>query len=239
MAKRRYIKDFAKDWRIPYLGMAPGLVHCDDVSTLPAGVRAVSLMKKVKGIEKLSTCKRLRRLSTELRPDWLLAIASIPNLQHVKFRMPRLADIPSLTCLAGLRSLVLSCNRHQEDLEFVRGMHWLHSLCVSEATSVSSFAPLATLTELRELYIDGKMGGPRQRVESFSPLGMLSNLRYAVLLVAVAGEKRRLKPLCKLKQLNYLYLQAKFTPAEYDAVLMALPRLKMIRFNGGRRWPSD
>lgn len=140
MVKRRYIRDFAATHKAPYLGMPAGMVQCRNVSELPRDVQAVWLTRKSTRIEQLASFKRLRRVHCLLREDWLPALATIPNLQYLRLSLPKSGDIPSLKCLTNLRSLVLSCNRHQTHLEFVAGMNWLHSLCVSEAMSVSSLA---------------------------------------------------------------------------------------------------
>ena len=236
MAKRRYIQDFAATHKAPYLGMPPGLIQCRDVEDLPRDVEALWLTRKSSGVENLATFKQLRRIHAPLREDWLPVLASIPNLEYAKFTLPKSAEIPSLKCLSNLRSLVLSCNRHQTNLEFVRDMKWLHSLCVSEAMSVSLFAPLSTLSELRELYIDGTITG-RQTIDSLSPLADLTHLQFAVLLIRIAKANRTLAPLHKLKQLKFLHLSDDYLPEEYDLLIKTLPRLTEICFNAGKRWP--
>lgn len=235
MAKRQYIRDFAVTHRAPYLGMPTGLVPCDDVADLSPDVQAVSLNSKSKGIEGLARFKKLRRIRSPLREDWLSTFAKIPNLQYAHFRLPKSPDIPSLACLTNLRSLVLSCNRHQTDLEFLQGMDWLHSLCVSEPMGISSLNPLSTLTELREIYIDGQISG-KFTVDSISPIGALEQLQFAVLLFGVAKANRTLAPLHNLQRLTFLHLALNFSEEEYDSLLKALPRLNEFSFNGGKRW---
>jgi hypothetical protein len=237
MMPRQYIEDFAATHKTPYLGLPAGTVACRDVADPPVDVQSISLTTKSTGIEQLARLKHLTRIKSPLREDWLPAFANIPHLQYATFRLPESASIPSLACLTGLRSLVLSCNRHQADLRFVRGMNWLHSLCVSEADQVKSLAPLATLTELRELYIDGSMGG-RGTVASFSPISRLNHLQYVVLQIRVAG-KSPLAPLRRLQELKYLHLRDEFSEGEYDALLKALPGLPEICFNAGKRWPPS
>ncbi|ADB15128.1 hypothetical protein Psta_0439 [Pirellula staleyi DSM 6068] len=237
MPTRNYIKEFAATHRAPYLGMPPGMVLCDDVADLPSDVRSVWLNRKTKHIDDLPRFREIRRVHSPLHEEWLPAFASMPNLEHVKLTLPKCKDIPSLACLKNLRTLVLGWNRQQESLEFVRGMDWLHSLCVSEAMGVTSLEPLSTLPELREIYIDGQISA-RYQVESLNPLSALKELQFAVLLVRLPKERRNLLPLKQLKKLEYLWLSDDYYPSEYDALLDALPQLKEICFNGGKRWPA-
>lgn len=218
--------------------MPAGLVSCNDVADLPLDVHSVWLNPKTKHIDDLPRFKEIRRVHSPLREEWLPALTSIPNLEHVRFTLPKPKHIPSLACLTNLRTLVLRCNRQQESLDFVRGMDWLHSLCVSEAMAVTSLEPLSTLTELREIYIDGQISG-RYQVESLNPLSALKELQFAVLLVRVPKERRDLSPLRQLKKLEYLWLSDDYCPSEYDALLKALPRLNEICFNAGKRWPAS
>ena len=235
MARRRFIPDFM-DGRIPYLGMPDGMIFEVDVPDLPPDTEAVWLTKKTKGIEQLIKLKHLKCIHAPLREDWLPIFAKLPRLQRLKLSLPKTPDIPSLKCLTQLRTLIVCCNRHQENLEFVRGLDQLHSLCVSEAVAVKSLDPLSSLTELREIYLDGKMG-KHVVLDSFEPLSELTHLQYAVLLVRLAKENRSLTPLHTLKKLSHLYLATGYPPAEYDATLAALPKLKEIHFNGMKRWP--
>ena len=237
MPKRAYIPDFAADQRIPYLGRWPGEVWCQDFAELPLDVEAVSFGKKTKGLRDLSAFKRLRRASAPLTPELFEILLTIPNLEYLQLDPPRSPEIPSLAGFTKLRSFVMRCNKHQTDLEFLRGLSWLHSLCISEATSLTSLAPLETLTELRELYIDGKMGGPRQYLESFDPLSELKHLEYAVLLTRLVKGNQSLQALHSLKKLKYLYLGDVWPTAEYDALLQSLPKLQRIRFAGSRQYP--
>lgn len=237
MPKRTYIPDFASDERIPYLGMWPGEVWCENIAELEPDVEAISFGKKVKGLRELSAFKKLRRASAPLTPVYLDILLSIPNLEYLQLTPPRSPDIPSLAGFTKLRSLVMRCNRHQTDAEFIRGMSWLHSLCLSEAVSMTSLGPLETLTELRELYIDGAMNGPRQYFDSFDPLSELKHLEYVILLTRQVKGNTSLRALHSLKKLKYLYLIDVWPKEEYDALLAALPKLREIKFAGSRTYP--
>ena len=235
MPRRRFIPDFTNG-RIPYLGMPEGMIFDVDVPDLPPDTKSVWLTKKTKGIEQLVELKHLECIHAPLREDWLPILACLPRLQRLKLSLPKTPDIPSLAVLKQLRTLIVCCNRHQENLEFLHGLDRLHSLCVSEAVGVKSLEPLSSLTELREIFLDGKMG-KHVMLDSFEPLSELTQLQYAVLMVRLAKENRTLEPLHALKKLSHLYLTTGYPPEEYDAALAALPKLKEIHFNGMKRWP--
>ena len=213
------------------------MVDCTRVDDLPADVESIWLLSNATGIEKLSRFTRLKRIRSNLSEELLPVLADLPHLQHAEFSLPR-REIPSLSCLKKLRTLVLRCNCHQSTLEYVRDMTWLHSLCLSEAVGAPSLDPLSTLSELRELYLDGKLRS-RHTVDSLAPLSALRHLEFAVLLLRVAKPNRTLAPLCSLKKLKTLWLSPDYRPEEYDMVLKAAPGLTQIRFPGGPHWPPD
>lgn len=235
MPKRTFVPDFAS-LRIPYLGMPDGMIFNVDIPDLPTDAEVVWLPSKTKHIERLVEFRQIRHISATLQPDWLPILAALPKLESVNLTLPKSAEIPSLACLRKLRSLVLRCNKHQENLDFLADMDRLHSLCVSAAIGVKSLAPVATLSDLREIYLDGKLG-KHVLLDSFKPLAELTQLQFAVLLVKVAKHNRSLEPLHALKKLNHLHLAPAYKPEQYDALLAALPKLKEIHFSGMLRWP--
>jgi hypothetical protein len=218
--------------------MPQGMVMCTNVAELPREVEAVSLHRKAKRVGDLVHCKSIRHLHANLDSALLPILTQLPSLEYLKLYLPKNSEVPSLSGLRTLRSLVLVGNKHQGDLESVRDMSWLHSFCVTEAVGISSLAPLASLTELRELYIDGKIRG-RATIESLLPLAELKNLQFLLLLVRVAQPHGALKPLHQLRHLTSLHLSDEYAAKEYDSLIAAIPNLKQIRFNGGRRWPAE
>jgi hypothetical protein len=218
---------------------AVSLVECDDVFEARKNATSLHLNRNCANVDRIAEFKAVKRVHCELRRDWLKPLSQLPHLEHVQFTLPKTAQVPSLKVFDGIRTLVLMCNRHQENLNCLRGLKSLQSLCLSEANSVADLNPIASLTNLQELYIDGSVGGSG-KVRSFAPLSKLQDLRFAVLLVRSMEERSPLRHLHKLKKLEYLYLAAQFAKDkdQLDSILKALPLLKKVEFNGGLTWPK-
>lgn len=219
--------------------MGGWLKPCTDVSRLRANVRRVSLARDCANVDQLVRFKQLARVECELRKDWLQYLAVLPSLEWVEFTLPKSDSMPSVKSLSQIRTLVVRCNRHQTNLNFLSGLESVRSLCVSEALSVTQLTPIGKLSGLQELYIDGSMHR-RHKVRSFAPLAKLTDLRFAVLLVGSEQRNRPLRHLLLLRELEYLYLDASFIKnrQDLDEVIGQLPRLSKIEFNGGLTWPS-
>lgn len=222
----------------PYM-QAVSLVECDDIFEARKNAKSLHLNRDCVNVDRIFEFNAVRRVHCELRKDWLKPLSKLPNLEHVQFTLPKTADIPSLKVLDGIHTLVLICNRHQTNLKFLRGLKSLRALCVSEANGVTELNPIASLTNLQEIYIDGSVGGSG-KVQSFAPLAKLQDLRFSVLLVRSMEKSSPLRHLHKLKMLEYLYLAAQFAKDEeqLDSVLEALPLLRKVEFNGGLTWPT-
>ena len=221
----------------PYM-QSVTLVECDDVFEARRNVRTMKLNRGCENVDQITEYSALKRVHCELRKDWLKPISQLPNLEHIQFTLPRSDQIPSLKRLQGIRTLVLMCNRRQSNLNFIRGLTSLRSLCVSEANNVTSLSPISSITNLQELYYDGTVGGTG-KVRSFAPISKLRDLRFAVLLVRSLEKKAPLRHLHQLKKLEYLFLGYSFAKdkEQLDALLEALPLVKKIKFNGGLTWP--
>lgn len=212
---------------------------CEDVATAPKTVRAIRLKTNCVNLSHLVKLRHLRQIHCDLVPDSLPYLAELPKLESAQFRLPRTEKIPSLAGLVRLRALVLRCTKDQKSLRFLSGLDHLESLCVSEPTSVRSLAPIGSLTELRQLYIDGAMHGRHTKVRTLAPIAKLTKLRHATLLLRSEQEHRPLRHLSKLRELEYLFLDHSFNDAdELDRVVAQHDRLDFIEFSGGYRWPN-
>lgn len=174
----------------------------------------------------------MRQVWTPYNRDWLDHLVQVESLESLYVRLPRSADVDGISQFSQLKHLILKCTRHQENLNFLRGMDNLHSLCVSQAMGVKRLTPLGTLTQLRELYIDGTISGC-QTVQSLAPLAKLVHLRYCLLLLRVEKKNRTIRHLYRLSELQFLCLRDDFAQKEYETLLRKLPHLDQISFNGG------
>ncbi len=232
-----YARRFSKV-NAPYM-QSVSLVECDDIFEARKNVRSLQLNRGCVNVDRIAEFKSVKRIHCELRQEYIKPLSQLQHLEHVQFTLPKSEKIPSLKKLDGICTLVMLCNRHQQNLNCLRGLKSLRSLCVSEANSVTELNPLATLTNLQELYIDGSVGGIG-KVRSFAPLAKLEDLRFAVLLVRSLEKRSPLRHLHQLKKLEYLFLAGQFAidTDQLDEVLAALPLLKKIEFNGGLTWPK-
>ncbi len=214
------------------------MVHCNDVLAVDSKATCLAISPKCKNLDALSSLRRVNRIRCTLTEGLLEQLAVMPKLRHLQIRLPRSDDIPSFRPLTQITTLVLTCNKHQSGLKFLNGVDNLRSLCISAAMGITRLTPLSQLRNLCELYIDGTISG-RGNIQTLAPLAKLPELRFAVLLLRLEKQNRTLKPLHGLSKLAYLHLSDDYTEEEYDRLLAAVPRLKQIRFNGGKRWPAD
>lgn len=235
MATQEYQPCFSRD-DPPYM-MGRRLTPCKDVHKLRADVRQVSLSRDCANVDQLVRFKHLEHVECELNERWLKCLGELPRLKWVELTLPKSDKVPSLKCLSQISALVVRCNRHQTNLNFLRGLESVRSLCVSEASSVKQLNPISRLVNLQELYIDGTVSGIG-RVETLSPVSKLTDLRFAVLLVRSAQPTKPLRHLLALKKLEYLHLASFYLKNKDDLQQLVddLPRLKRIEFNGGLTW---
>ncbi len=236
--QHRYKKVFAAYGKAPYLGPFPDMVHCDDILTVPASSKFLSISRKCKNLDAIVNLRGVQRVHCTLQDGLLDQLAPLPKLRYLQVAFPRTDDIPSFRPLKQITTLVLRCNKHQTSLKFLNGVDNLKSLCVSEAMGVSQLTPLGRMRDLCELYIDGTISG-RNTVQTLAPLAKLKELRYALLLLRVEERNRTLKHLHSLSKLAFLHLSNDYSDEEYDKLLAAVPGLKQIRFNAGGRWPRE
>lgn len=224
--------------RAPYT-QSVSLVICDDVFDARKNTASLQLSVDCANVDRICDLKSLKRVHCNLHKESLKPLSQLPHLEHLQLTLPKTADIPSLKVLNGIRTLVLLCNRHQEDLTFLRGLTSIRSLCVSNATSVKSLNPIASITGLQELYFDGSVHGIG-KVRSFSPLANLHDLRFAVLLVRSMEKRLPLRHLHQLKKLEYLHLASQFAydTDALDSLLLAVPQLDKVEFNGSLTWKN-
>lgn len=222
----------------PYLGVPDGQISAGDVSDLPRSATCIELEEPCANFELISSFKRLRDLSlSQVDQSWFRHLAGCPKLRILRLNGLKNASLPSFASLANLRSLVLFRCAKLSSLSFLRHIKDLHSLCISECPLIRDLGPLDRLTELRELWIDSQISRST-KIKSLKPVGKLSQLQYLQFYAKVDGKTSRLDPLAGLQKLNTLQMSNGFSDAEYRVVLDGCPKLKEIRFSGGKSFPK-
>ncbi len=217
MAEPRYRPFLSVATGIPYLGVPPGQVACDNVEDLMLDAKVVEISKPYRGIERLGERRRIENLElSHFEDSWIGYLAKLSRLRILRLSFLKVETLPSFAPLASLRVLIIYSARRLTSLEFLRGLPNLHSLCLSEAMSADDLEPIGTLTTLRELDIDGALNKAK-KAASLEPLGKLTKLRYLSLSVSVDRSlPAPLAPLAALRDLETLILGGNFKKADRE-----------------------
>jgi hypothetical protein len=124
--------------------------------------------------------------------------------------------------MTALKTLVIWGNAKAETLAGIDLLLGLESLALENFERVRSINPLAALTNLRALSIEGSMRS-RMVIETLKPLEKLKRLRELHLAnLRVMDES--LAPVAELKQLERVFIANMFSVEEFAKLSAALPR---------------
>ncbi|MEE4191289.1 MAG: leucine-rich repeat domain-containing protein [Halieaceae bacterium] len=173
---------------------------------------------RCQGVETLGRLTRLEYLSVEgcyLKDISFMADMTAMRELNLSRQHQELADLDALAGMVNLQTLRMT----SLSLDNMDGLANLESLTFLEASGTNAaqgYGPLAGLSRLRVLLLDGT------NIEDLSPLSGLQNLRYLLLI-----NSRRLwdaTPLYSLTDLYALRIGPYISGAAYDELLQALPR---------------
>jgi hypothetical protein len=186
-------------------------------SDAPKDAQRIRLKAGAQDISRLKDFPRLRRLwCFHIRQDSLERICDCEELEYLYIDTLNSTDLRPLQRLSKLRFLSLDRNTKIDSLEHLRTLRQLQGLALIHFSQVRSLGPLADLTELHALAVNGSMW-TRMRVDTLKPLGALMQLRYLDLSNLKAADED-LTPLRSLTNLEELGLP-NFYPTEEFARL--------------------
>ena len=193
-----------------------------NASDIDRNVRAVTISRTTRHLERLAGLPALRRLVMRAPTD--ASLASIGGATGVEDLELYGGTMTSLTALGGLRKLrylTISVASRLRTLEGLDGLTALQYLSVWHCAALTSIAPLQGLRRLRYVFLDGNMYKP-MRLESLAPLAELGDLEV-LKLHNVRVRDGDLTPLHGLHRLRLLDLPDHFAAPEVSALRAALP----------------
>lgn len=223
---------------IPYLGtpyreQASGpLSIVKDLAELPDDTKIIEIWPKTKNVDQLHRFKKCTTVCGKVTtPECIDQLEQLPNLRYLELSLNGVTSVPSLEGLKNLRVLVAKRGT-KVDWKFLKGVTWLHSLCIGGTPTQLPLKHVGNISELRELFIDsGAM------ITSLNPLKKLTELQFLMLFNKVTLNKPSIRPLASLKKLNNLQLSPRYEVQDFDYLLERLPAVKSIKLNAGLSWP--
>jgi hypothetical protein len=168
--------------------------------------------------------------------DFLDDIARAPSLERVYVSQLTATDLSPLARLPRMTRLRINGATRMSDLEWAAPLRGLDVLALEHLPKVRSLEPLAALTQLRSLGVEGAMDST-VRVASLAPLSALTRLEY-LFLTALRSDDRSLRPLHALRALKGLECARHFPDAEFVALRSALPELQCRWFDMLDAYPT-
>jgi len=160
--------------------------------------------------------------------DFLDELAGLARLESLFIGSTTARDLRPLARLARLRRLTVAGGTKIADLRWVEGLPRLEALALENFKRVSRLDPLAALTGLTALGVEGSMWTP-MKAASLAPLAALGRLR-ALFLTNLRVADRDLAPLHGLARLRVLRCAAFFPDAAFAALRAAKPALRCTWF---------
>ena len=167
------------------------------------------------------------------------AITEVGHLQDLQFLYvddTRATDMSPLTGCSALRHLTIKGATQATSLDWIRDLPQLDSLLIENFKKITDISPIAAMTSLRALGVEGSMW-TRQKVDSFIPLSGLEELE-ALFITNCKPTTDSLMPLYSLHNLRYLEAPAFYTEDEFSCLEKAIPQLKCSWFDQIRKHGS-
>ena len=184
--------------------------------------------KSHQGVGKLRALRTL--LAYQVDQSFLDELCELTQLQTLYIEGLTASDLEGLARLSGLQRLVINGASRIENLDWTAGLApSLQALAVENAKKVCSIEPLATLTGLKTLAVEGSLHSA-MKVASLNPLSALDGLEY-LFLTALRVEDKRLAPLAKLAHLRVLEFADYYAAGEIDALAASLPNTRCRWFD--------
>ena len=155
---------------------------------------------------------------------FLEELVGIPTIEVLFIDGTTATDLTPLQQLRHLRRLIINGGTKIQNMDWVLGLPALESLALENFKRVSRLDPVASLTSLTALAIEGSIW-TRMRVATLAPLSSLRALRYLFLTNLTASD-RSLGHLQSLAGLEVLQIGALFPDEELLRLRESLPTLR-------------
>jgi hypothetical protein len=175
-----------------------------------------------RGIRRFGKLRRAWLYS--VNQDFLEELAELPEIEQLFIDGTTATDLTPLHRLRHLRRLIVNGGTKIQSMDWVLGLSPLEALAIENFKRVLYLDPIASVTSLTALGIEGSIW-TRMRVATLAPLSGLHRLRYLFLTNLTASDDS-LHPLHSLARLEVLQIGALFPDAELLGLRQALPRLR-------------
>lgn len=199
----------------------------DDLSHDATSLRFRRDKSSFRGISRFNQLRRLWVYS--VNQQFLEELANIPTIEWLFIDGTTATDLTPLYQLRQLRRLVIAGGTKIQNMNWVTGLPALEALALENIKRVRDLDPIASLTSLTTLGVEGSMWTD-MRVASLAPLSTLSRLRH-LFLTSFRAADRSLRPLHPLINLKVLEITAYFPDKEFLRLREALPELQCDWFD--------
>jgi hypothetical protein len=216
------------DWEL----LPPFVERPDEIAPGSTDVRLQRVRASHRGIAALGSIVRLWAYAVD--HSFLDEICRMLSLELLYLEHVTATDLSGLGRLSRLTRLIVVDATKVEDLDWVPSLDSLEALALENFKRVHDLSPLARLTRLRALGIEGSLWTP-MRVATLRPLSDLPSLE-ALFLTNLRVADRSLEPLHGLRRLRVLQCAKFFPRVEFQRLENALPDLRCQWFDA--RWWS-
>ena len=184
--------------------------------------------KSHRGVGELNALRTL--LAYQVDQSFLDELCELTQLQTLYIDGLTATNLEGLARLPGLQKLVVTGASRIENLDWAAGLApSLQALAIENAKKVCNIEPLAALTQLKTLAVEGSLHAA-MKVASLGPLSALDGLEY-LFLTALRVEDKRLAPLAKLSHLRVLEFADYYAAGEIDGLAASLPNTRCRWFD--------
>jgi hypothetical protein len=199
------------------------------LARVPLAVRKLKLIRKGESHRGIGDRIYIKELwAYAVNQDFLDEICRLTALEYLYLGTVSATDLSGLAKLRGLRVLDIEGATKVPNLEWARRLTRVRSLGLENLKRVRSLKPLASLTQLTALRIEGSMW-TAMRVKSLAPLANLRRLEY-LFMTNTRVQDGQLTPLHRLPRLNALQCANFFKREQFHNLAMALPNLRCSWF---------
>jgi hypothetical protein len=199
------------------------------VSDAEPAATAVSVLGTTEGFNGLAESHHVRAVSArDINQVQLEVIARMQGLQSLDIYMFRGGDLSPLGAVRELRHLSLAYAPKTPSLSLLPRASSLVSLALGDLLHIDDFQVLSEFGSLTSLSISGSVS-KRQPVRTLAPIAALTQLRELALDGVSIGDGT-LAPLTRLAGLRTLQLPRGLPVREYARVAAALPQVDCKEF---------
>jgi hypothetical protein len=213
--------------------LPPVVGRPEEVEPGATDVRLRRTLSSHRGIADLTDVSRLWAYGVD--QDFLDEICGMHALDSLYLERVTASDLSGLVGLVRLRHLSVIDATKIESLEWIPVHDGLESLALENLARVRDLGPLARVSALRSLAVEGSIWTP-MRVATLHPLSGLTSLE-SVFLTNLRVADGSLEPLHALPRLQVLQCARFFAREEFRRLEESRPGLRCQWFDG-RWWPS-